>query len=73
MPDVDEPLHRLPDRVVLDRGQVYLLLRVSDALADSTGVGSRKHREARAGVRLLTRLLWEELADILDADPEEGT
>lgn len=69
---VTDPLHRLPERIDLTLPEVGLLLLVADAAKAAASAGTAEHARAVAAIRLLTRLLWRELGEILDEDDEEA-
>jgi len=67
----EEPLVRLPDKVVLSRDEVARVIFALDSAEEEPAIGPSTRRRIAAARILLTSKLWIELADLLDDDGEE--
>ncbi len=65
----DRRVADLPDEISLTRGEAAVVLFALDVLETSAAAPDQAAKLRRA-VRLLTRKLWPDLADLLDEDGE---
>ncbi len=65
----DRPIADLPDEISVTRDEAAVVLLALDLLQTSAAAPDEAAKVRRA-VRLLTRKLWPDLADLVDEDGE---
>ena len=66
-----EPFARLPDRVVLRRDEVAIILFALDSVEELSGIDTATRQQLATARILLTSKLWRELGDLLGDGEEE--
>ena len=65
-----EPFVWLPDHIWLTRDEAKIALWAAD-IAEAAGRSPAERAAARQAQRLITRKLWDDLADILEMNGED--
>ena len=66
---LSEPIVWLPEHIWLTRDDAHVVLRAAD-IAAAAGRSTAERAAGRQAQRLITRKLWDELADILEMNGE---
>ena len=67
----DEPFARLPEEIVLNLGEVAVLLFALDTAEDQAALDAAGRAQIASARQLLTAKLWPELGRLLDDGDEE--